>query len=193
ESFRIGYTIVRVATAPVRLFRGLRRDASNQPPRADKHSDAAETPAHSAEPAPIVSVLAADEVEQLYAAGGADAVIAAVSSRADTSPEALGAALIQTSRQMIQSGFSQAEYPLVAKALQLHRSDQTLRAMYWAAQKAGKINEAWNYLCEIEELYGLNPTPSHGRWLEKARNGPIMNLALFDEIVTAPGLAFVPI
>src|SRR5690606_40386796 len=74
-----------------------------------------------------------------------------------------------------------AIYPLsLHDALPIY---QTLRAIYWAAQKAGKITEAWNHLNEIEGLYGLNPTPSHARWLEKARKGPIMNLALFDEIV----------
>jgi glycosyltransferase involved in cell wall biosynthesis/polysaccharide pyruvyl transferase WcaK-like protein len=192
ESFRIGYAIVRVVTAPIRLLRLLRRPPSNQPSMTKKDSNALEVPAQPAEPVPISPVLAAEEAEQLYVTGGTDAVIAAVCSRTNLDPKALATALIQTSRQMIQSELAEAEYPLVQKAVQLDRSDQTLRAMYWAAQKAGKITEAWNYLNEIEELYGLNPNPSHARWLEKARKGPIMNLALFDEIVTAPGLAFVP-
>lgn len=192
ESFRIGYAIVRTVTAPTRLLRRLRGPAASQPAVTKKDPNALEIPAQPAEPAPIVPVLAAEELEQLYADGGTDAVIAAVRSRANPEPQALATALIQTSRQMIQSGLAEAEYPMVQKAVQLHRSDQTLRAIYWAAQKAGKITEAWNHLNEIEGLYGLNPTPSHARWLEKARKGPIMNLALFDEIVTAPGLAFVP-
>jgi glycosyltransferase involved in cell wall biosynthesis/polysaccharide pyruvyl transferase WcaK-like protein len=192
ESFRIGYAIVRVVTAPVRLLRKLR--ALNKPTAPHSRSKVRKASLQSADPTPIVSVLAADELEQLYAAGGADAIIAAVFARADADPDpaALGTALIQISRQMIQSGFAEAEYPLVHKAVQLHRSDQTLRAMFWAAQKARKVSEAWRYLTEIEDLYGLNPSLSQARWLERARSGPIMNLVLLDEIVTAGARAFVP-
>ena len=189
ESFRLGYAIVRVATAPRLLLSKLRRPEPKLPavPGTLRKQSAEQEPAETA-----VALLTNDELKALYTSGGADAVISAIADRAGPDAEAVGTALVQTSRQMIESGAAQAEYLLVQKAIQVYRSDQTLRAMFWAAQRAGRVREAWNHLHEIEDLYGLDLTPAESRWLTKARSGAIMNLALLDEIVFAPKKAFEP-
>src|SRR5690606_25013032 len=183
ESFRLGYAIVRVGTAPRRLLQNIRRKAATPPATPESTAKAGKKavrkePADPVEPEKIVSVLTNDELARAHTAGGVDAIIAAIRDRAGQQPTLRSAALVQVSRQATDAGIEEIEYQLVQKAVELDRSDRTLRAMYWASQRAGNVREAWRYLTEIENLYGLNPNPSQMRWLEKGRSGPIMNLAL---------------
>ncbi|MGH8243485.1 MAG: glycosyltransferase, partial [Steroidobacteraceae bacterium] len=179
ESFRIGSAIVRAATAPRRLverFRGPRLAL-----RADDY-DAVTAPPIDFEP-----------LLTLYRTSGQNAVIADLRNQFGHDVKALGNALIQASRAIADAGFTAAEsFALVSEAAHVDRCDQTLRALYWAAHRSGRVREAWDCLTEIEALCGPHPTSTQAQWMEKARKGPIMNLALLREVVPAAGTPFEP-
>jgi len=192
ESFRIGYALVRVLTLPRRVLRRMRtrqqapKPASHDAPPESKPSEKASDSAEAI-PQNVAGF------ESMYTEGGAARVIKSVVDNSKDKRRSASLRLIEASKLAAKSKFPEAEYEIVYEALRRDRSDQTLRAMYWTAQRTGNIREAWNVLAEIEQLYGKNRTDRQDEWLTKARNGPIMNIGLLDEIVIGRELAFEPV
>ncbi len=173
ESWRLGHGLVRMLTAPQRLLsrKPARRGGDADAILPDQARDRAKAP-----PLPLHELL------RILDAAGAPGVIAALRAEVGADPAALCPALTRSARALAEAGAVEAEYPLVAETVRIDRSTANLRAFYWAAQRAGELRAAWGALDEIETLYGANPTPGQKRYLDKMRAGPMVNVALLDEI-----------
>lgn len=178
ESFRFGHAVALAVTWPRRALSGKRRSRRSD---ADAILPDALAGGDRVQPLPLYDLM------EGYDAGGPEAVVAALRDAVGADPTMLCPALVQAARALAQAGIPEAEYPLVTETVRIERSDATLRALYWAAQRAGDLRTAWGALREIEALYGPQPTATQKKFLAKMRSGPIVEAELL-EAIHRPGL-----
>lgn len=140
--------------------------------------------------APAAAGLAGLEVEALKArieAGdlaGAKAQLLAAQGHVDA--KALSFRMLQVGKAISESGLRDEEFELAQAALEVDRSDQTLRGFFWAAQRARQFEAACRTIGELERLYGAQPTPDQQAVLAKLHVSPAYQLSVLDLAVDKP-------
>lgn len=105
---------------------------------------------------------------------------------AGLAPRAAATMLIERGRQFGQAGRSEAEGTLAQLALELDSSEPTLRAYFWACQRARQFEQALDAARRLEALYGPHPTEEQQLTLGKLRRSPVQQLRVLDLLDTAP-------
>ena len=90
---------------------------------------------------------------------------------------------IRVAKALRDAGISEAEYPLMKAAKELHGSPATLRAFFWAAQREKRFKEACDAIKEIETRFGASLSPNESQRLRRMKDSPSYQLTLRDLIV----------
>lgn len=121
-----------------------------------------------------VAVLRADGIEAVLArldqaTSGADAVIRV-------------RALLIVASWFRAAGEHEASYRLTEAALAHERSEAVLRAVYWSAQRALRLQEACDAAIALEEMFGPFPTAEQTRLLERIKRSSASQLTVLRAI-----------
>lgn len=163
------------------------------PVRRSAPAGAAKPTAGSTKPiaaAPAAAGLAGLEVEALKARiesgdmAGAKAQLLAAQGHVDA--KALAFRMLQVGKAISESGLRDEEFALACAALEVDRSDQTLRGFFWAAQRTRQFEAACRTIGELERLYGAHPTPDQQAVLAKLHVSPAYQLSVLDLVVDKP-------
>lgn len=100
--------------------------------------------------------------------------------------KALAFRMLQVGKAISESGLRDEEFELASAALEVDRSDQTLRGFFWAAQRAHQFEAACRTIGELERLYGAHPTPDQQAVLAKLHVSPAYQLSVLDRVVDKP-------
>lgn len=153
------------------------------------------TPAGASKPAasgtkPTAAAPAGLEVEALKIRiesgdlAGAKAQLLAAQGSVDA--KALAFRMLQVGKAISESGLRDEEFELACAALEVDRSDQTLRGFFWAAQRTRQFEAACHTIGELERLYGAHPTPDQQSVLAKLHVSPTYQLSVLDLVVDKP-------
>ena len=187
-SFRLGHALVLGFKSPARLLRmpadvvrRYREGRAKRPYRARARSEEERygwIPA--AERRRLVS---------LYEEVGTEAVADDVMTQHSNDPALAARTLLATARLLADNGNREAALPLTREAVGLERNEQTLRALYWAAQKVDDFRTAGRCFLEIEEMLGSDPDADQVTWLDKLRTSPahVVSAAAHIPPRAAPG------
>jgi glycosyltransferase involved in cell wall biosynthesis/SAM-dependent methyltransferase len=103
-----------------------------------------------------------------FKAEGLEATAAHLMRHAETlDAPALASRLLQLGKALAEAGEPEAELSLTRKAVEVNRSDATLRAYFWAAQRHLRFDEACEAIRGLEALYGAKPTTEQQATLAK--------------------------
>lgn len=94
-------------------------------------------------------------------------------------------------RFMSETGRTQSEVALMRKALQLHETEATWKAMYWAAFRAFDLPMAAECVRQLEKHVGTDRQKR--QWLDRARNGPLKAVELTSRLWERQAPAFDPV
>lgn len=141
--------------------------------------------------APRKSVLAkpAPRPADLLARAQADGVDVAVAdligSLAKLDNRERAQVLLKASQAVNAPGNEALVYATASAAVQASREEPTLRALFWAAQKARRFDVACDTILELEDLVGPNPTPVLQERLDRLRRSPANQLRVLKLIQPA--------
>ena len=176
-SFRLGHALVLGVKSPRRIL-GLPGTAWRLW-REERVASESSAPSASA---PSASAAWAAAVRRDFEKGGTQAAIAAVLARAGDDAAARAAALIRAGGALAREGFPAAEQPMIAEAARIARTEPNLRALFWAAQRAGDFATANACTREITEIYGPAPTSAQRAMLDKLKRGQAFQYAILEDI-----------
>ncbi len=205
-SYRFGSAVVDTVRTPrnfprfIRTMSGLyreyrHRDANTEQfplrmPEIEKPAPAADKankPSNQAPQTPVENEsVPQEDLLRIARDSGTSGIIEHISNQFPKDSAAKNKALIAASRTLLAQGIFDGEFNLLKEAVALEKSDTSLRALYWAAQRRGEYMTAWECLRDIEKLYGQNPTQSQRLMLEKLRRGPAYELSLLAKVPSAP-------
>lgn len=117
-----------------------------------------------------------------YKSKGAEGVADKILSGNFENDKVRSRALVSEAKKLKQSGYPEAEYDLIKKAVEIHRSEANLRALYWSATKLHYFSEAHSCAKEIINSYGSSPTKEQKEFIEKYRRSPVNQLSIIDSI-----------
>jgi glycosyltransferase involved in cell wall biosynthesis len=119
----------------------------------------------------------------IYRAGGAAAVVAAIPT----------AGLGEAARKLVAAGHPEAELPLRLALAEREPGEGTLRAAFWAAQRAGDLPAAMGLLKDLRQRIGASPTPAQRDLLARLERSPAHLAAIVDAIPERRTRAFEPV
>lgn len=116
-------------------------------------------------------------------ADGIDAVLARLDRAIrGANPAIRVRALLIVASWFRAAGEHEASYRLTEAALAHERSEAVLRAVYWSAQRALRLQEACDAAIALEEMFGPLPTAEQTRLLEKIKRSSASQLAVLRAI-----------
>lgn len=128
-----------------------------------------------------------DSLKQRVQTEGTGPVIAhCLSLRAQTDAKALAFRMLQVGKAVTDLGYREDEYAIASAALEVDRSEQTLRGFFWAAQRSRQFEDACRTIRELERLYGDKPSADQKAILDKLRVSPAYQLTLLELVVDRP-------
>jgi len=118
------------------------------------------------------SLVAAIEQGTSLAAG-----VAAIEEN-NISPIEAAAELARQSKALSEQGLFDDACEVASRALELHRSETTLRAMFWAQQRAGQVENAFRTVQSLQNYLGDRPSLMQKERLDFIRSQPSFQLNL---------------
>lgn len=118
------------------------------------------------------SLVAAIEQGTSLAAG-----VAAIEENS-ISPIEAAAELARQSKALSEQGLFDDACEVASRALELHRSETTLRAMFWAQQRAGQVEDAFRTVQSLQNYLGDRPSLMQKERLDFIRSQPSFQLNL---------------
>lgn len=103
--------------------------------------------------------------------------VAAIEERSN-SPSDAAAELIRESKALSEQGRFEQACEVASRALELHRSEATLRALFWAQQNAGRVEEAFSTVQALQQYLGDKPSLMQKERLDFIRSQPAFQLNL---------------
>jgi glycosyltransferase involved in cell wall biosynthesis/2-polyprenyl-3-methyl-5-hydroxy-6-metoxy-1,4-benzoquinol methylase len=138
-----------------------------------------------ADGSPTESVLgggeSGDEMTTIFASDGCAAVVERVRRRYGRDQRGAAGELLRIGRLLRESGVEDAEFPLASAAAEYWSDDATLRAWFWAAQRAKDFPTACEVILKIEALYGASPSVRQREMLERLKKSPAYLLTVLHE------------
>jgi glycosyltransferase involved in cell wall biosynthesis/2-polyprenyl-3-methyl-5-hydroxy-6-metoxy-1,4-benzoquinol methylase len=122
-----------------------------------------------------------DEMTAAFASGGCAVVVERVRRRYGRDQRGAAGELLRIGRLLRESGVEDAELPLAAAAAECRGDDATLRAWFWAAQRAKDFPTACEVILKIEALYGDSPSMRQQEMLERLHKSPAYLLTVLRE------------
>lgn len=138
---------------------------------------------------PLASLpsLEVDALKQRVQAEGTGPIIAhCLALRGQVDTKALAFRMLQVGKAMADLGQRDDEFAVAAAALEVDRSEQTLRGFFWAAQRSRRFEDACRAIRELERLYGNKPNTEQKAILDKLRVSPAYQLTLLELVVERP-------
>ena len=96
------------------------------------------------------------------------------------SPVEAAAELMGESKALSEQGRYTEACEVANKALQLNRSEATLRSLFWAQQNAGRVEEAFQTVLELQGFLGAKPSLMQKERLDFIRSQPSFQLNLIN-------------
>lgn len=98
--------------------------------------------------------------------------------KSSASPSDAAAKLMKVSKALSEKGRFDDACEVASRALELHRSEATLRAMFWALQNAGRVEDAFQTAQELQQYLGDKPSLMQKERLDFIRSQPSFQLNL---------------
>lgn len=102
----------------------------------------------------------------------------AVIEERSNSPSDAAAELIRESKMLSEQEYFEQSCEVASRALELHRSEATLRALFWAQQSAGRVEEAFSTVQALQQYLGDKPSLKQKERLDLIRSQPAFQLNL---------------
>ena len=125
-----------------------------------------------------------EALRAIYDEGGIDAVRQRlVEARSSTTTRLAASRALHLGKLLSESLGSGVNFALAQVALELDKSEQTLRGYFWAAQKAREFAAASDAIAALARCYGDTPTEEQQAVLEKLRVSPAHQLSTLRLVV----------
>lgn len=119
--------------------------------------------------------------------------MAAIEER-NSSPSDIAVELIRECKALSDQGHFEQACDVASRALELHRSEATLRALFWAQQGAGCVEDAFQTVQALQQYLGNKPSLMQKDRLDLIRSQPAFQLNLQRMLpARAANAAFTPI
>lgn len=112
----------------------------------------------------------------------------------DKSNKLVAQKLMAESKALSQKGYFSQSLVVAKRAAELHQSEGTFRALFWAQQNAGLVEEAYQTLLSLEAFLGDKPSVMQRERLEFLYSQPSYQLKLREKLpVPASQPAYQPV
>lgn len=128
-------------------------------------------------------VMGKQDLFALYGSGGIAAVTDAINqTTTGATPKKRASEMLKFAKAFFDKGVDDAELPIVQAALDHERSEATVRALFWAANRANRLVTACEAIAELERILGPDPSGEQRALLRKMKGYPAYQLALLQKI-----------